>query len=107
MYYSYIFCFLHFVAIIHQTTGGVKTGNLPVRESWFILYQVAIYDALMSDLAKWIRYHTLEVSPDEVEYSIIFAHPCISIIHQICFLPITIKATSYNLTVLFQSYKTI
>ena len=38
-----------------QRTGNVKTENLPVRESSFILYQIVIYDALMSKLAEWIR----------------------------------------------------
>ena len=61
----------------------------------------------MSDLAEWIPYHMLEVSPDEIKYSIIFVHVCISIIHQICFLSITMKASSYDAIVLFQGYKTI
>ena len=49
----------------------------------------------------------LQVSPDQVKYSIIFAHVCISIIHQICSLSITMKASSYELIVLFQGYKNI
>ena len=78
-----------------ERRGDVKTGNLPVRESRFILYEIVIYDALMSDLAEWIQYRMLEMSPDEVKYSIIFAHICISIIHEIYFLSITIKASLY------------
>ena len=54
--------------------GDVKTGNLLVQESEFILYEIVIYGALMPDLTEWIRYHMLQVSPDEVKYSIIFAH---------------------------------
>ena len=61
----------------------------------------------MLDLVEWIRYHILEVSSNEVKYSIIFTHVCISIIHQICFLSIIIKASSYYLIVLSQGYKTI
>ena len=82
--------------------GGPSDWNLPVRESWFILYQIVIYGVLMSDLVEWIRYHMLQVFRDEVRYPIIFAHVCIFTIHQICFLRITLKAASYDLIVLFQ-----
>ena len=34
---------------ITERTEDIETGNLPVRESWLILYQIVIYDALMSD----------------------------------------------------------
>ena len=47
----------------------------------------------------------LQVSPEEEKYSIIFAHVSISIIHQICFLSITIKDSSYDLTVTTKQYK--
>ena len=35
-----------------ERTGDVNTGNLPVRESWFILYEIIIDDALMPNLAE-------------------------------------------------------
>ena len=61
----------------------------------------------MWDLTEWIRYHILEVPPDEVKYSIIFAHVCISITHQICFLSITMKVSLYDLIVTTKQYKSI
>ena len=49
----------------------------------------------------------LQVYPDQVKYSIIFENVCISIIHQICFLSITIKASSYDLIVATKQYENI
>ena len=61
----------------------------------------------MSYLVEWIRYHMLGVSPNEVEYSIIFAYTCISTSHEICFLSIAMKTSSYDLIVLIHSYERI
>ena len=38
-----------------QRTGDGKTRNLPIRENWFILYQIVIFDVLMSYLVECIR----------------------------------------------------
>ena len=47
---------------ISERTGNVKIRNLPVRgKIWFILYQVVMYDALMSDLEEWICWKCLHM----------------------------------------------
>ena len=57
----------------------------------------------MLNLEERIRYHMLELSTDEVKYSIIFAHVCISIIHQIYFLSITNMHTCAKIIEYFTS----
>ena len=37
-----------------KRTRDVKTGNLSVRESLFVLYEIVIDDAVMSDQEEWI-----------------------------------------------------
>ena len=69
--------------------------------------KIDLFYMKLSKIIGSTRMNMLEVSPDQGKYSRIFAHLCSSLIHKICLLSITVKASSYDLNVLFQDYKTI